>query len=149
MYLYYLFWPNHMAVRLSDISSKTAQKHKKGFFACFIAYVGQPHSHMGRATSMPFTSINSTNPRTNPWNFHEKILRIGGAEKWGFFESPFRFFFGFISMKTSSPFIWGIIYFCNMDGFLRILEKTSSELICTWLYLHNFLSEFTMANFQF
>ena len=36
---------------------------------------------------MPFASINSTNPRTNPWNFHEKILRIGGAGKWGFFEA--------------------------------------------------------------
>ena len=32
-------------------------------------------------------------------------------------------------MKTSSPFI----YFCTMDGFFRILEKTSSELICTQL----------------
>ena len=36
---------------------------------------------------MLFTSINSTNQRTNPWNFHEKILRIGGAGKWVFFES--------------------------------------------------------------
>ena len=44
-------------------------------------------------------------------------------------------FFCFISMKTSSPFIWGIIYFCTMDGFFRILEKTSSELICTRLYI--------------
>ena len=47
-------------------------------------------------------------------------------------------FFCFISMKTSSPFIWGIIYFCNMDGFFRIMEKTSSELICTRLYLIGF-----------
>ena len=23
----------------------------------------------------------------NPWNFHEKILRIGGAKKWGVFEA--------------------------------------------------------------
>ena len=44
-------------------------------------------------------------------------------------------FFCFISMKTSSPFIWGIIYICTMDGFFRILEKTSSELICTRQYL--------------
>ena len=59
---------------------------------------------------MPFASISSTNPRTNPWNFHEKILRIGGAGKWGFFESAILifffqdFFFCFISMKTSSPY---------------------------------------------
>ena len=61
-----------------------------------------------------------------------------------FFSRPFWFFFSktktkqkncFISMKTSRPFIWGIIYFCNMDGFFRILEKTSSKLICTRLYL--------------
>ena len=45
-----------------------------------------------------------------------------------------------ISMKTSSPFIWGIIYFCTMDGFFRILEKTSSELICTRLYQCTYVS---------
>ena len=38
--------------------------------------------------------------------------------------------FCFISMKTSSPFIWGTIYFCTMDCFFIILEKTS----CTRLY---------------
>ena len=43
-------------------------------------------------------------------------------------------FFWFLSMKTSSPFILGIIYFCTMDGFFRILKKTSSELICTQSY---------------
>ena len=42
--------------------------------------------------------------------------------------------FCFISMKTSSLFIWDIIYFCNISGFFRILEKTLSELICTRLY---------------
>ena len=57
---------------------------------------------------MPFASINSTNPRTSPWEFHEKILRIGGAGKWGFFEAailnflsrPFWIFFCFISVKN-------------------------------------------------
>ena len=33
---------------------------------------------------MFFTSIYSTYPRTNPWNFWEKILRIGGDGKWNF-----------------------------------------------------------------
>ena len=63
---------------------KTQKMH---FFACFWAYVGQPHSHIGEATSMPFTSFNPTNPRTNPWNFHKKIFRIGDFEKRTFFES--------------------------------------------------------------
>ena len=50
----------------------------------------------------------STNPRTNLWKFHEKILRIGWAGKWGFFEAailnflsrPFWIFFCFISVKN-------------------------------------------------
>ena len=78
--------------------------------------------------------------------FSWKILRIGGAGKWPFFELAIlnfffsrRIFFCFISMKTSSPFIWGIIYFCTMDGFFRILEKTSFQLICTRLYVLLFI----------
>ena len=78
------------------------------FLGCFWAFVGQPHNYIGWARPMPFASINSTNPRTNPWNFHEKILRIGRVRKWGFFEAailnflsrPFWFFFCFISVKN-------------------------------------------------
>jgi hypothetical protein len=36
---------------------------------------------------MPFASINSTNPRPNPLNFHQKISRIGDFEKLPFLES--------------------------------------------------------------
>ena len=36
---------------------------------------------------MLFASIYSIKQRTNPWNFGEKILRIGGFEKMTFFES--------------------------------------------------------------
>jgi hypothetical protein len=50
-------------------------------FACFWAYIGQPHDHIGWATSMSFASINPTNPRTNPWNFHKFFLRIGDLKK--------------------------------------------------------------------
>ena len=70
-----------------------AQKQAKNaffvFFACFWAYVGQPHHHIGLATSMPFRSINTTNPRTNPWNFLEQILRIGGFEDLSYLCRPF------------------------------------------------------------
>ena len=55
-------------------------------------------------------------------------------------------FFCFISMKTSSPFIWGIIYFCNMDGFFRILKKTSFQLICTRLYVFFWQKQFFERN---
>ena len=44
-------------------------------FACFRSYVGQPDNHKGWVTSMPFALIYPTYPGTNPWNFHEKILR--------------------------------------------------------------------------
>ena len=63
------------------------------FLCCFWAYVGQSHDYIDWATPMPFASNNSTNPRTNPENFHEKISRIGGAGKWGFFESAILIFF--------------------------------------------------------
>ena len=75
----------------------------------------------------PLHPIYPTHPRTNPWNFCKKILRIGGAPIWPFF--------GFwllgiqkkncccFPMKISMPFIWGIIYFCTMDSFLRIFGK--------------------------
>ena len=66
-------------------------------------------------------------------------LRIGGAGKWPLFTWLLRIFFQrkkycIISMKTSSLFIWHIIYFFTMDGFFRIFENTLSELICTRLY---------------
>ena len=43
------------------------------------------------------------------------------------------FFLLHISEKLS-PFIWGIIFFCTMDGFSRILEKKGGGLLCTPLY---------------
>ena len=42
---------------------------------------------------MPFASFNLTNPRTNPWNFHKKFLRIGGVGKSAFFKSVILIFF--------------------------------------------------------
>ena len=82
-----------MVVMLSDISSKTGRNVFFVFLGCFWAYVRQSLNHIGWATSMPFASINSTNPRTNPWNFYKKILRIGNFEKCTFFESAILIFF--------------------------------------------------------
>ena len=82
-------WPSsHMC-----LAQKWPKNTKNPFFACFRAYVGQPHNHIGWTRSMPFASINPTNPRTNPGNFHEKILRIGGVENLSFFESAILIFF--------------------------------------------------------
>ena len=92
----------HVANPKSDFSTKLIDSldselsPESGFFP--LAYtplqnVGQPHSHIGWDKSMPFASINPTNPRTNPWNFHKKILRIGDFEKCTFFESAILNFF--------------------------------------------------------
>ena len=65
--------------------------------------VGQPHDHIGWATSIPFASINTTNPRTNPWNFHKTILRIGGFENLSrLFWSFFKYFFLLHSLENQS-----------------------------------------------
>ena len=135
------FGSTNMVVRQSDISSKQPKNTKNSFFVCFWAYVGQPHDHISWAVPMPFASINSANPRTNPWEFHEKILRIGGAEKWAFFEAailnflgrPFWIFFLPHLCEKSSSFIWGKKKFCTMDGFSRILENKLFQLLCTRL----------------
>jgi hypothetical protein len=73
-----------MAVRLSDVSSKPGKKHKKCIFGLFLSLrwtVSQP--------SMPFASINPTDPRTNPRNFHKHFLRIGDFEKPSFQKKKF------------------------------------------------------------
>ena len=116
---------------------KNGQKTQKMHF---WPYVGQPHSHIGWATSMPFSSINSTNPRTNPWNFHEKILRIGGAGKWGFFEAailnflsrPFWIFFCFISVKNPA-----LLYEVSFFSALWMVFPESWKRSCPNFYAHD------------
>ena len=86
---------------------------------------------------MPFASCNPTNPRTNLWNFHEKILRIGDFEKWpflknghfGFFFQKKKNFFCFILMKIS-PNLHG-----RMDGlkFWCFLWFPENSLLCVKL----------------
>ena len=50
-------------------------RQKMHFFmllGCSCSYVQQPQNHICWATPLPFASINSTNPRTNPWNLQKK-----------------------------------------------------------------------------
>ena len=51
---------------------------------------------------MPFESINSSNPKTNPWNFHKHFLRFGDFEKQPFWKSAI--FIYFFSKKNC--FVW-------------------------------------------
>ena len=63
---------------------------------------------------------------------------------WGghfeFLSRPFWIFFLLHLIEKCSPFIWGILFFCTMDGFSRILEKKLSELLCTQLYIFSMIT---------
>ena len=117
----------YMVVRLSDVRSKTALKHKNAFFAFFWAYVWQPHDHIGWAKSMPFASINSIQPRSNPWNFQKRKI-----ENWRFWKTailknqPFWIFFCLIPMKISHKLCG------TMDGyqFWCFLWFPAKSLLC-------------------
>ena len=89
---------------------------------------------------MPFASINSTIPRTNPWKFHEKILRIDGAGKWGFFEAailnfvsrPFWIFFCFISVKNPA-----LLYEVTIFSAIWMVFPESWKRSCSNFYAHD------------
>ena len=63
---------------------------------------------IGWATSISFTSINPTRPRTNPWIFQKNIENWRTWKMTLFWVGHFNFFC-FISMKRPKAFIWGII----------------------------------------
>ena len=102
------------------------------FLGCFRAYVRQPHDHIDWATSMPFASINPTNLRTNPWNFHKKHWELAELENEGFLSRPFWIFFASFQWKRQPVHI-RYHFFLHYGWFLQILGKRLSELICTRL----------------
>ena len=118
-----LVWLNLYGREAVRHKLKNRQKTSFLFLGCLWAYVGQPHDHIGWATPMPFASINSTNQRTNPWNFREIILRIGRAGKWDFF------YLYFFSNENNLGFHMRYHFFCTMNSFFRILENTLSKLV--------------------
>jgi hypothetical protein len=85
----------YMAVRLSNSSSKQAKNAFFVFLGCFCTYIGKQHDHIGWTTSMPFTSINSTDPRIFAKQFWElAILKnsvLLSRPFWNFFcSSPWK-----------------------------------------------------------
>ena len=67
-------------------TKKIWQKNtKNAFLAVNWAYIGQSDNHIGWAKSMPFASIDPTQPRTNSWNFGENCSAFGGGWKTQFF----------------------------------------------------------------
>ena len=73
-----------MVVRLSNKRAKTT---RNAFLPLKWPFVGQPENHIGWATSLGYSWVSSTYPRTIFWNFGEKMFRIGGFEKLTFFET--------------------------------------------------------------
>ena len=109
----------HMVVRLSERRPLFSKKGQNAYFAIKMSYFGQPDSHIGWATFMPLASIYLINLRTNPWNFSEKILRIGGFENLSFFwVSLFEFFFKKKNFLASSHGVeWMGLNFYDNRGF--------------------------------
>ena len=101
-------------------------------FRLFWAYVGQPGDHTGWGTSMPFASFFFTYPRTNPWNFCEKILRIGGAG-----DIIFVFWLLGFSKKLFFVLEWKSAWL-SYEVYL-FLHYGSKLIICT----HEYILEFT------
>ena len=120
------------------------------FLGCFWTYLCWTDSQSYRLSHTNARGINQFYySKDQSMKFSWKNIENWRSWKMIFFwVGHFQFFlqknkknFCFISMKTSSPFLWGIIYFCTMDGFFRILENISSKLICTRLYreeIHSF-----------
>ena len=65
---------------------------------------------------MPFASIYPTDPRTNPAQFREKILRIDGFEKRSFFESAILKFFFKKKKKMLNPMKISQRFLGSKDG---------------------------------
>ena len=84
------------------------------FLGCFWAYVRQRHENFIKKY----------------WELAEWKMSFFSVGHFKFLCRPFWFFFLLHLSGKSSPFIWGIIYFCIMDVFSRILEKKLSELLC-------------------
>ena len=68
----------------------------------------------------------------NWWSWKMRFFWGGHFE---FSKSAILNFFLLHLCEKSSPFIWGIIFLCTMDGFFRILKKTSFQLFCIRLYV--------------
>ena len=116
-----------------------------------------PKMHFLPVFELMSDSLTATKVETNQCPLHQSILLTQGPNHenfmkkyWELAELENEIFWGghfeFLSrsfwnifllqfIEKCSPFLWGIIFFCTMDGFSRILEKKLSELLCTRLYV--------------
>ena len=135
-----LVWLNLYGREVVRCKLKNSLKTKKCTFCLFLSLCG--------TASQPYR-LSHTNALCINQSYQPKdkfiIFLKKNIENWrslkasfflvGHFDLFFKknFLFCFFPMKTNLAFISGIIFLCTMDGFFRILEKTSSELICKQL----------------
>ena len=75
---------------------------------------------------MPFATINPSNPRTNPWNFHKKYWELAELENEFFLSRPFWFWFWFwFSFFLLPPFSMGR----NFDDYPDFQQKAGEYKI--------------------
>ena len=88
---------------------------------------------------MPFASINPTNPRTNPWNFHKKIfwelaiLKNGHFEKRPFWKKIFKFFFFLLHLHENQPKLLGYQGWVEILMIILVYSKVC-VIICYTVY---------------
>ena len=99
---------------------------------------GNPKRHRSRETWPHFDQA--------LYQIHQKTLFWLLVLVFWFFSKELSFF---IPMKSSLALIWGMVYFCTRNGFIIILKKASSQLICTQLYLKNFWTKRTSAYLRY
>ena len=86
--------------------------------------VGQPQNCIGSATPMPFASINSTNQRTNPWNFFaKKYWEMAELENELFFSWPIWICFFVFSNENNLGFHMIYHFFLHYGCFFQNLGK--------------------------
>ena len=130
-----------MVVRLSDKLKNRPKRQKKHFWLIFEHMSDSLTSIQVEPHQFPsHQSILLTQGPIHE-NFMKKYWKLAELDNEVFLSWPFRIFwvghFDFFLLHLcgkSSRFIQGIIYFCTMDGFSRILERKLYVLFCTQLY---------------
>ena len=140
MYFYYSYWNCYSRVhKSSDSFLKTQKTHflpvlelmSDSLTARYIEPYQCPSHQSIILTQGPVHEI-----------FMKKYWELADLENEVFWGGHFEFsklaildFFLLHISEKPSPFIRGIIFFCTMDGFSRILEKKGGWLLCTRLYI--------------
>ena len=118
MHFFFVFWP-FLSLHMYDRASRPYR----------LSYINElciNQFYEPKDQSMKFSWKNIENWRS--WK-----MRFFWGGHFEFSKSAILNFFLLHISEKPSPFIWGIIFFCTMDGSSRILEKKGGGLLCTRL----------------